>query len=568
MFTQEERLKRCETAVTDRKNYEAMWDDVARYCLMVRQPFQSTVTKGGFLNDGSLFANVGITAARSFATAVMGSCWRGAELSVKLVPPPLMDEDAITQTEKQYVKDSKKFAFLLDNLKTDLNMALQAAMTEFTVYGTGAYTISKTERYPYLKAKVIPLKHLFLTIDEEELFVREELNGPAFLKKYPAAKNLTAALRTKLAEEKTVVKVMEHIFPRPQEERAQAGVLSLEYGSQVFLPEETGPDGKKGVYIADESGYADFPVFVAKCNQLAGELYGRGLSMDALPALMEMNAAREMFTIACEFKIDPVLWSYATSFNNGQYNKSPGAINTPNLSGLQASGGVPLGPVFTVGSVAELLAHMEALVTIIKEHFYIDKLFDLNNDSRMTLGEALIRKTLRDDAVNPFYMTIFTQWLQPGLTYSAKSYREQGLILQDTDSVIETFAEQFGTETFELEFISPAARSMKSADLKNYLDMFGVLGNASALLPDIMDNYDGDIFARMVPKMTGTSEEALRTEVDVIKIRKKRSDAAAQELESERNQQDAAANNNNASALAAERNANTAPFQDAYSRPI
>lgn len=566
-MTIKERKQRFDYRRSQRANFEAMWDDVARYTLMVRNPFQTTTTPGAFLNDGSLFANIGVIAARSFASAILGACWRGAELSARLTTSPFIKQKDVSSTDlASLAEDSALWASILDHDDTNLNVALTAAALEFTIYGNGAVSLFPTETFPFAKFDVVPLRNLFLTENDQELFVAQDMSGPEFALRYPGVKLPEATVR-KLKDEKSTIKVVQHIFSRPASEREAAGWKSYPFAAVTFLPEEL-TDTDKEAAVVEESGYAYFPVAVARMNKLPTENYGRGIGMDALPAIMEMNAARELFTLGSEFKVEPTLWSLAGSFNNGTFNKSPGALNIPNLAGAQGVSGAPVGPVHTIGSLQELVVHIEALVTTIKEHFYIDKLFDLNNTSRMTLGEALIRKTLRDDAVSPFYLTIFSKWLRPLLTSHAKRMAEKKLILQAYGKQGDAFAraKQIGVDAFAVDFTSPAARSLKSADLKNYLDLMGVLGNTAQLSPDGVDNYDVDKFTRDLPMMTGTAEKYVRPWNDVLKLRKRRADAAAQAMENEQKEAESSANQKNAQALSQMREETTEPFVDQYNQ--
>lgn len=554
--------KRFDTAVSDRQAYEPVWEDTARFTLMVKEPFQTELSKGSFLNDGSLFANIGVVAARTFSTAILGACWRGGAISCKLSAPAVVKPREYSGGyDKELAVVSDEFAYFTDHPDVKLLQALQTVTREYTIYGTAAAMVVETDTFPFIEVRSIPLKSLYLTKDEDERFVVREMSGRQFGEEYPDTGNYTEPLKAKLGKDETKIKVVQHIFKRRKIE-AEAGYKAKKYGALIFLPEEL--TDKKEPIIVEENGYDTMPVKVVKCNKVSSEIYGRGLSADALPSLMEFNTCKELFAVGTEFKVEPIMWSYATSFNRGMFNKTPGAINIPNMGGINLPGGAPIAPIYTIGSMQELASYIATVEETIKEHFYIDKLFDLNNDSRMTLGEAMIRKGLRDDSVSMFYLDLFSI-IGPILSDMLDILVDKGLIVIKIDQDIALRAATLGIKPYEIEFTSSAARSLRSADLKNFLDLFGVMANAQGLFPTILDHFNEDKFARFVPGLTHTPESLLREENEVVMLRAKRAKLMAEQAALDQQDQEAGTNQKNAQALASVRDSQTGPFADEYS---
>jgi len=92
------------------------------------------------------------------------------------------------------------------------------------------------------------------------------------------------------------------------------------------------------------------------------------------------------------------------------------------------TGQSPVGVIFDVGELQSIVAAIEQLRTEIMQHFLIDKLYDLNNKTRMTLGEAEIRYDIRSDALSSVYSRIFNEQLTPIITRSVNILFEMGIL--------------------------------------------------------------------------------------------------------------------------------------------
>lgn len=82
----------------------------------------------------------------------------------------------------------------------------------------------------------------------------------------------------------------------------------------------------------------------------------------------------------------------------GEIDDSPNGVTVVNVSG-RISNQDPIKPLYTVGELQSVENHTEQLRQQITQAFFIDRLLDLNNDTRMTLGEAQIRNRIRGESL-------------------------------------------------------------------------------------------------------------------------------------------------------------------------
>jgi hypothetical protein len=361
----------------------------------------------------------------------------------------------------------------------------------------------------------------------------------------------------------------EAIEPRNLSERTlpdgtlKEGNLGLPLRSITFEVQS----GKK----VQESGYATWPVYVTRCLTLPNETYGRSYAMDALPAVVQLNAITEMMMLGAELKVFPPLWASNNAIvSGGILDRSPRAINTFDF--ISAMTQSPVNPIYDVGELQSIFNYYTSVREAVQQHMLIDKLYDFNNTSRMTLGEAELRMMIRGDALTPIYANLEKEWtwaIDRGVNILF-GMGVLGVFREDTDRINEMKARGVeprlipdevakliysGEDWYTIEFISPAHRSMRAEELKGTLDMLNVFLAVAQGKQDILDRLDVDELAEQLPQLTGGDALLLRSRESAQVDRDGRAQVAAQRLQVELEKIKAQANQSNAQANASNKNA-------------
>jgi hypothetical protein len=243
---------------------------------------------------------------------------------------------------------------------------------------------------------------------------------------------------------------------------------------------------------------------------------------------------------AGEKKLDPPLYLLDNGTLGGDtLNTSPRAINVFNVLGVGERS--PVGQLFDVGLLQDIYPIAESLVKDITQAFYIDRLMDFNNEARMTLGETQIRDRIRGEGLSSafkrqesecfsrFVSTAFNMLLEDGLvgvlrnTPQEKRILDAGLVpLYIPPDVAR--AMQRGQKVYNIKYISPASRIMRTEELQGLVQGLDISMGAGQAMPELADNFDADVIARKIHELCGIDEEVLRDTKTIQTIR----DARAQ----------------------------------------
>ena len=301
--------------------------------------------------------------------------------------------------------------------------------------------------------------------------------------------------------------------------------------------------------ILKESGFESMPVIVVRFSKLLGEVYGRGSGGLALPDALELNAIWEAVTVASEKLLDPPLGILNDGDLTPIVDTSAGGLTVFNVSGRIGTKD-PIFPLFTVGEMKAVEPLVDKLTESLSNHFFLDRLLDLNNDTRMTFGEAQIRNELRAASLG----SVFTRQIKEGLVRIIDRVVEilfkKGLlgVMPDSqeaeDAIIEgrkviiipeQIAERIvnGLEFFNIKFISPAARAMNAEQVQGLLATLQFTTQAAGLDQKAPDVIDVDKTIKRIAELTGAPEEVVRTLPSIEKMREARDNSLAQQADLE-----------------------------------
>ncbi len=526
-----------------------------------KQNFTEHNEEGSFLSR-DLYDNTALKAAETASSSILGMLWPSAAQSFEL---ELSSNVSDNQENREYmIAATKECIAIMDDSRSGLSVALTEMMFDDVCFGTVGLGIfdTKDENKKGKKGKKSKLtdmpiryvswdvKTMFIDEDENKLvdtvYSKIEYTIRQLVLKY-GYENISAANREKFdnGKELETVTVVHALEPRLEYSNTKFGNADKPIASIHFE--------FKSEKILRESGFDDPPVLVTRLRKAMGEVQGRSLAMAALPDIIELNTVWEILTVAAEKIADPPLAVLGDGdLGTNTINTSAGAINVLNLANRTGIS-KPITELTTVGDLNPLIKMVEKLEEAITNHFMIDRLLDLNNETRMTLGEANIRNELRGQSLGSLFTRkkaeIFNNMIDRSVRIFSEAGRlgvvsgspeEEDLISQGIDPIIipDEIArkDSLGQQTYKIKYISPAERSIKAEEVQGNLTMLDVLTSASAIDPDSVDVIDVDALVRRTSELTGASKEIING-LDIIqKIRKLKSAqmAQAQELEDAR----------------------------------
>jgi len=336
----------------------------------------------------------------------------------------------------------------------------------------------------------------------------------------------------------TKINILHAIEPRYDRNPDGLGNFDLPVASCYI---ELGQD-----HMIRESGYDMLPVFVCRLLKNIREKYGRSFAMNALPDVLELNALREMEIVGTEKMYDPPLGILDDGrLGAGTLDTSAGAINVFNMTG-RVGNNPPVFPLQVVGPVKPLKDRIDELKQSVSDHFMIDRLLDMQNETEMTYGEVLERQKLRAFVLNPIFSRPINEVFSPLIHYCFKSLLDRGylgvlpgskkhqeaMLFGDDVLVIPpdiAKAMLNGEDVYDIKYLTPAARMMKTQLASGILNSWKFANDVAAARPQVYDNYDEDISARLIAEYNGAPREMCRAKELIDQLRKVRDEQMAKQ---------------------------------------
>lgn len=517
----------------EKQKWYSMYQLIGEYVLSRKQNFQTAAQPGEFLTE-LLYSAVAPNANQTMASALIGNLWPNGARSMRIERPRNIPD---TKENKSYFDEVTNILIdILDAPETGTATALQEYMLDQGAFGISGVQLKKTgDLTDPLRIFAVNVKNFL--IDENKdgfvdtVFLDFEWTARQVVEEYGLS-NVSARVREAYESNdiSTIFKVVQLIEPRKNAPMQPKRNTEFPFASFHFE--------FNSEKILRDSGYLTFPTVIARFLKALGEKQGRSPAMFAMPAIMRLNVVWELLMRAGEKKLDPPLYLLDSGALGGDtLDTSPRALNVFNISGLGEK--APVGQLFDVGNLQDIYPIAEALVNDISQAFFIDRLMDLNNDTKMTLGEAQLRDRMRGEGLNSvfkrqeteffsrFVSTAFNMLLEEGLLGVVRGSEAEQKILREglvplyiPGDVVR--AMQKGQKVYTIKYISPASRIMRTEELQGVVQALDITLGAAPAFPGMADNYDPDKLVKKLNELSGVDEEILRDTETIKAIRESR----------------------------------------------
>jgi len=528
------------------------WQLIGEYIHTRRMDFTSVRQPGEFLTR-EVFDSVGPKSAKTAASSLLSMLWPQSTRRFRLRPPKGLQETHEIKTYYEAV--TARVIDVMDDPRAGLPMALDEYMLEQVTFGTAGIDVLPDPKTK-VSYKAWGVKHISISEDRygfvDTIYIEVEKTVEVVVKEYGIDK-VSERVRKLFNEDKhdENVRILIAIEPRLVRDSKKTGNRDMPFQS-VHIEIE-----KK--HILRESGFSEVPIKVVRFWKLLGEKYGRSPGMDALSDILEANAIWEAVTIGIEKNLDPPLGVLDDGkLGGGDIDTSAGAITVFNITG-RAGEKNPIFPLFTVGEIKQALQLLESLSQSIADHFFIDRLLDFNNETRMTLGEAQLRNRLRNSSLGGIFTRQIAEGFSPIVerTFNVLfSQGEMGVVRGSVDEIIQRDIEgqepliipeavakliQRGKDVYNIEYFTPAMRIMQAEESEGMMRTWEFAGVIAQGVPQVLDNLDEDVSLRRFGFLQGAPSEMMRAISDVDTIREEREAAAQEAAQAEQMRQGAEA---------------------------
>lgn len=494
------------------------------------------IPNAGIFADEDIYDNTAQRANGIMANVMVNNIWPNGPRTFSLGRTWDTPDTEEIKTYFSYV--NQQMYSVMDNTKAGLQTALDEYMLDQGAFATSGIYVKEKE-----DDRAVPVRYEAWSIkgryiDEgpdgniDTIFSEISMSVRNAVKVY-GYKNLSARVRKDFdnGDIENKVKILHVIEPRLERDKSKKGVKDMPIAS-IHIEVDT----RK---ILKESGMEEMPVFIGRFSKVPGEIYGRSPAMVAMADILEINAVREAISIATEKQLDPPMAVYDDgALGAGAIDTSAGAINVFSVTG-RLNAGKPIEPLYTVGELQSSYTHIDTLKETINNHFYLDRLLDFNNETRMTLGEAQLRNALRGQSLGAFYARQENEVITPmiertfnillklgrlGVIQGSKEEVEQLKRGMQPVYIPEELVQRMmnGEDFYEITYLSPAKRTMQSEELRGIIETANFAVQVAPASPEIIDNIDFDKLIARVAKLSGAPMELIKDSDTVKKIREAR----------------------------------------------
>ena len=500
------------------------WQQIGQYVMTKKQNFLKKYPAGVFLT-GSIFDESAPTANHLLASAVIGALWPNGGRSFRFDPPRNMDAKTAQSREVQdwYQYASNCVAQVMDNPKLGFLTAFEEYMLDQGSFGTSAMGVEPNDANADGPVRYFAVDVKSMAIDEgadgfiDTVYRMRDLTAHKIVEEYTYQK-CSQAIRSAFdaGNFDQTFQILHAIEPRVDRYPQLLGNNNAPWMS-THLEFDTGN-------VLRESGYYELPIKVARFQKGMDEIYGRSPAFECMPAIVEANILRQSLILATEKMLNPpLIVTHDGTAGGGKIDTSAGAINVKHISGrIAETRQKVVEPIITIGELKSTQERIKELRGIIQDNFYIDRLTDLNNDQRMTLGEANIRNMLRGQSLNIIYSRQMAEMLNPIIERTLTILFNAGHFKNNPPPPAVQELLRSKQDAYKITWLSPAARTMKIEELTGLQQVMQATTELAAMMPTVMDNFDTDKIALKLTELTGAPSEILRSAEDIAKLRASR----------------------------------------------
>ncbi len=555
------------------KDLKMPWLDqfqlIGEYVNNRKQNFIEVNEEGAFLTR-DIFDNTAGKNLQIMASALVGALWKNGAQSIQITPARGIDDGQITKEYFEFFTD--EVADTLDAPESGFLTSLEEYMVDQGGFGTSGVAIfentntSKMEDTPIIY-RAWDVKTMSIAEGEDgfidTVYNERRMTIAQAVKKF-GINNLSVKSQELFEKGKghtDKINILHAIEPRIDRDPTKFGNINMPIASMVVEM-----DSEHQIL---ESGFQEMPIIIARFMKLLGEVYGRSPAMAGLPDAIELNAIWESLTIAVEKLVDPPLGILDDGQLSSIIDTSAGALNVFNTSG-RLQNRDPIFPLFVVGELKSVEALIDKLTESLANHFFIDRLLDLNNETRMTLGEAQIRNELRAASLGSIFTRQIAEFFIPAIKRTINILLKKGRlgVVEGSRQHIEmlnrgltptiipesvVIAMQQRRKIYDIKFMTAAVRATKSDEIQGILATTNYVTLAMAVDPEAGDNIDFDKTVKKMAELTGMSVKELNSKDTIKKLRKDRQAAIQERVQKEdaRNESEIARNISQAAATIA-----------------
>jgi hypothetical protein len=267
--------------------------------------------------------------------------------------------------------------------------------------------------------------------------------------------------------------------------------------------------------VLEQGGYREMPFLVSRWEKEAGETYGRGPGMRALPEAKMCNKVSKTLIKGMEKAVDPPLMASddgvilpLRTVPGGVTTVRPSVLGGDPIRPLPIQGNLPLGMQFLEMRQKNIqAAYMHDLLQIFRQPFQTaTQVLEISERAMALLSPVVGR--LQVEILEPMIERVFGIMVRQG-RFPAPPPQLQGTVIR-------------------VEYVSPVQRSQRLSEVRSIVDTLSIIQGLAEADPTVADNLDLDEAARLIVRGNGAPASLLRSERKVREVRAANAQVAAE----------------------------------------
>lgn len=449
-------------ATTERGNWESHCEQIADV-ISPRQGGFTGIRTPGEKKHQRVFDSTPIHANEMLAAGLHGMATNPAArwFSLRMVDDAVMEKEGV----KEYLSDVEEVMWSrIYSSGTNITTALHEAYLDLGAFGTAIIFVGQRDD----GGLMFQTRHLHecVVAENDEGVIDTVMRCTSYTVRQMVQmfgeEGVSEEVRKKYIDKKfeEPILVIHAVYPNDGREYKKKGKEGMAFISCYFE--------HKTEHKLKEGGFPEFPYLVPRWYKLAGEVYGRGPGMVALPDAKMLQAMMLSFIKLSQKNADPPLWMRDEGIL-GPVRTVPGGVNY--LRG-RPSESVMLMPTSLQGMQA-LSEHMEGIRERIRTVFFTN-VMQFAEDSDMTATEVRIRSAEKLRAMGPLVGRMNSELLGPLVARVYGILERGGLLPQPPEMSEDVTDDQLD---WEVEFVSPIALAQRQTQAEGPMQVFNTLAS-------------------------------------------------------------------------------------------
>jgi len=509
-------LKLFDVLMTDRKNWDSHWDEVAKFVVPRKDNVYGQASPGE-KRANRLFDSEGIRANDELAAFLHGMMTNPSQIWFNL-----------STGDNELDRNKNVSAWLYDTTNKMIralnNSNFQTEILEtYTDLGSIGTTVLRIEEDDDEIIRFHSSPIYSVAIDENskgviDTVIRKfEYSLRQIIQEY-GEDMLSEDERTGMsADPNQKFEIVHMVSPRGDKDRlGKIGTSKMKFKSVHVL--------RQGQKVLRESGFEEWPYAVPRWSKTNEEKYGRSPAMKSLSDIKMINSMKKVSIQSAQLAGAPPLQIPDNGFLT-PLNLQPFGRNYKR-QGLKDK----VEPLFVGGNVNISIEFIEMIKQTIRAAFFIDKLNLVEND-RMTATEVMQRRDEQFRLLGPILGRLTRELLKP-IIDRVYGIMERKELFKDLPSEIEN-------AKLDIKYVSSIAQAQLTTQSENIVRAIQATGVILEFQPEVMDNIDGDALLKHNIDIYNVDPSVIRKDKEVEGIREGRAKQQQQAAEQEQMQAEA-----------------------------